>query len=131
MNIRYFYRVVMIVSAIGIPGTIPALQAQTLFGSLVGNVKDASGAVISGAQVTLTNTETMQTRQTVTSDTGSYDFPTIPSGTYTVKVFREGFSPLSQTGMLVSANNTVRFDATLNLGSVAESINVTGAAALL
>src|SRR6266542_2662418 len=106
-------------------------HAQTIFGSIVGNVKDASGAIVADAKVTLTNTETAQSREAVTSDTGSYDFPTIPTGTYTIKILKTGFNLHTQTGIVVSANNTVRFDVTLNLGAVSESVSVTGAVALL
>ncbi len=106
-------------------------QAQTIFGSIVGNVRDASGAIIDGAKVTLTNTETTQSRETTTSDAGSYEFSTIPTGSYTVKVLKQGFNLHVQNGVVVTANNTVRFDATLNLGTVSESVSVSAAAALL
>src|SRR5579859_3810993 len=122
-----FYGVALSLSVIWVqPG-----QAQTLFGSLVGNVRDASEAVVTGATVTLLNLETKVTRQVTTTDAGSYDFPTIPAGTYEVKITREGFNPHTQTGIEVTANNTVRVDVTLHVGTVAESVTVSGAAALL
>jgi hypothetical protein len=112
-------------------GVVRPAHAQTLFGSLVGNVKDASGAVIGGATVTLTNKETAQSRQATTGDAGNYDFPTIPAGAYEVKVAKEGFSPQAQEGIVVAANDTMRVDITLHLGAVTESVTVSAAVALL
>ena len=129
MNRPVFYRLVFSLSVIWISGK-PG-HAQTLFGSLVGNVKDASEAAVAGATVTLTNLETRQSRQVTTTDAGSYDFPTISAGTYAVKITKEGFNPHTQTGIVVEANNTVRADVTLHVGVVAESVTVSGAAALL
>src|SRR5262249_13243602 len=124
---RFFFSLFMI----WMSGGINRGHAQTLFGSVVGNVKDPTEAVVAGATVTLTNVETKQSRQVTTTDAGTYDFPTIPTGAYDVKITREGFNPHTQTGVLVTANNTVRVDVTLHVGSVAESVVVSGAAALL
>jgi hypothetical protein len=52
-------------------------RAQVLYGSIVGDVKDANGAVIPNAQVTITNKETAQSRETRTDESGSYAFSTI------------------------------------------------------
>ena len=60
--------------------------SQILYGSLTGNVTDPSGAAVVGATVTITQTATNQTRTTTTNDAGIYNFPTIPGGTYEVKV---------------------------------------------
>jgi len=49
-----------------------------LYGSIIGNVKDSSDAIIAGAKVTIVNNETKQSRETTTTDAGGYDFPTIP-----------------------------------------------------
>src|ERR1700722_5253709 len=83
-------------------------HAQTLFGSLVGNVKDASGAVVGGATVTLTNKETAQSREATTGDAGNNDCRTIPAGAYEVKATMAGFSPQVQQGIVVAANDTIR-----------------------
>src|SRR5256885_2126574 len=125
------YRLIFSLSVIWISGGLQPGHAQTLFGSIVGNVRDASEAVVTGATVTLTNLETKVSRQVTTTDAGSYDFATIPAGAYEVKIAREGFNPHTQTGVVVSANNTVRVDVTLHVGAVAESVTVSGAAALL
>jgi hypothetical protein len=119
---------VAVVCVLSHPGP---LCAQALYGSLVGNVNDASGAAIAGARVTLTSIDTKQSREVVTNDVGGYDFSTLPPGAYELKVQKEGFSSSTQTGIAVVANNTVRVDVTLNIGAVTESITVSGAAATL
>jgi hypothetical protein len=105
--------------------------AQILYGSLTGNVTDPSGAAVVGATVTITQTETNQTRTTTTNDSGIYNFPTIPGGTYELKVTAQGFRTLVRTGIAISTNTVTRVDAQLELGAVTESIQVTGEAALL
>jgi len=105
--------------------------AQTLYGELVGNVRDASDAAVVGATVTITNTNTGQSRQTATNEVGAYGFPTTEAGTYALRVTKEGFSTLSESGVIVSINNVVRVNVVLKVGAITETINVTGEAALL
>src|SRR5262245_57325398 len=105
--------------------------AQTLYGELVGNVRDASDAAVVGATVTITNTNTGQSRQTATNEVGAYGFPTTEAGTYTLRVTKEGFTTLLESDVIVSINNVVRVNVVLKVGAVTETINVTGEAALL
>src|SRR5262245_66327478 len=65
-------------------GSAATLRAQVLYGSLVGNITDESGATLPGATVTVTHKETGASRETVTDSTGSYRFPNLLSGTYTI-----------------------------------------------
>src|SRR3954447_22563113 len=88
----------------------PSAHAQALFGAVVGNVTDSSNAAIAGAAVTLINKETRQERQATTTDTGGFDFATIPPGTYDVRASKPGFASSVRTGLVVSANSTVRAD---------------------
>src|SRR5207302_8108143 len=76
-------------------GTAQYATAQTLYGELVGNVRDSSDAAVPGAAVTISNVNTNQSRQTVTDDVGSYSFATVEAGTYTLRVSKEGFSTTS------------------------------------
>ena len=64
--------------------------AQTATGQIMGTVKDASGAVMAGAKVTLTNQGTNLTRETTTSETGDYVFPLLPVGVYSVSALSCG-----------------------------------------
>jgi hypothetical protein len=108
-----------------------AAHAQILYGSLVGNVRDASDAAVAGAGVIITNAQTNQTRQAATNDFGAYSLPTLEPGTYTVRVSKPGFSTFNQTDVVVSINNVTRVDVKLSLGAVTETVNVTGQTAAL
>lgn len=106
------------------------LDAQILYGSIVGSVKDSSNAAIGGAKVTITSKETNQTREAESSEFGAFTLSTVPSGIYDVKIVREGFQAYSTT-LTVSINSVVRVDATLNVGAVTESVMVTAQSAAL
>ncbi len=112
-----------------VSAAVPA-HAQILYGSIVGNVKDPSEAAVAGATVTVTQRDTNQTRQTATNEVGGYSFPTLQPGPYELKVTREGFRT-TVSEVTVTINSVARADVTLQLGAVAESVIVTGAAALL
>jgi hypothetical protein len=106
-------------------------EAQVLYGSVVGNVLDPSQAAVPEATVTITHTDTGQSRTTTTSATGAYSFPTLPSGTYDIRVTKEGFQSYSRSGVNVSINAVTRVDVTLLVGSITESVLVTAEAAAL
>ncbi len=105
--------------------------SQTLYGELVGNVRDSSDAAVPGATVTITNVNTNQSRQAMTDDAGSYNFATVDAGTYTVRVSKEGFSTTSETNVLVTINNVTRVNVAMKLGAVNETVTVTADAAAL
>jgi hypothetical protein len=73
----------------------PAAEAQVLYGSIVGNVRDASDAVVVGARVVITHTESKQSRAETTNVMGGYSFATLPPGTYDLRVTKEGFTTLA------------------------------------
>ncbi len=106
-------------------------DAQVLYGSLVGNVSDPSGAAIAGAKVTATNLETNLTREAATNEEGLYSFPGIPTGTYTVKITAAGFVDFARTDVPVTLNNTSRLNASLQLGQLQATVEVTAQSAPL
>jgi hypothetical protein len=106
-------------------------QAQVLYGSIVGNVKDKSDAVVAGATVKITHKETNQTRETTTRADGSFNFPTVQTGTYEVTVAKVGFKTYTRSGVEVTLNNITRSDISLEVGAVSEMVSVTADAALL
>ena len=108
-----------------------AANAQVLYGSIVGNVTDASQAAVSGATVTITNAETNLVRQATTSETGAYSIPNLPTGVYTLKVSKEGFTNYTQSQVVVTINSISRIDASLNVGAVTESVTVSAEVATL
>ncbi len=106
-------------------------QAQVLYGSLVGNVKDNNDAVVGGATVKITNKATNQVRDTVTNAEGIYNFSTVQTGVYEITVSKQGFKTFSRSNVEVTLNNITRSDVALEIGQVSETISVTADAALL
>jgi hypothetical protein len=106
-------------------------SAQTLYGQIVGNVRDSSEAVVTGAVVTAVNINTNQSRQAVTDSVGGYSIPTLEAGTYTVRVSKEGFSTASENNVVVSINTVTRVDIGLKVGATTETVNVTAETAAL
>ena len=106
-------------------------SAQLLQGTIDGNVTDPSQAAIAGATVTATNQDTGFARDTLTNSAGGYSLPTLPPGTYTIKVVAPGFQTYTQTGVIVAINNVTRVDVTLTVGQVSESLTVAAQAATL
>jgi hypothetical protein len=104
---------------------------QLLYGSLVGNVTDPSNAPINGAVVNITHKGTGQSRQTTTNTTGQYNFPTVQSGTYDIRVTTPGFRTYSRTGVEVAVNSVARVDVQMELGAVTETVSVAADAVLL
>lgn len=105
--------------------------AQTLYGSLVGTVTDASGAAVPNVTVTVTNKETNLVRAVTTNDSGQYNVTTVQPGTYSVKVVGNGFRPAQEDNVAVSANSQARVNIALQVGSVNESVLVSAQAQVL
>ena len=102
--------------------------AQTL-GTITGEVKDSTGAVIPGATVTVVNKATNATRTTVTNEVGLFDFPALPPGEYTVKSELEGFKTGSRD-LELQVQQTARVNFTLELGTISEMATVKGVSPL-
>jgi len=99
-------------------------RAQALYGSIVGEVKDASGGSIPGASVTVANKGTNLSRQGVTDEAGRFSFNDLPAGAYNVKISQPGFKTFEQAEVTVSINRVSRVDASLEVGGVGETITV-------
>ncbi len=110
---------------------IPAAYAQIIFGSLVGNVTDASESAIAGATVAITNTQTEQQWTLSTNESGTWTLRSINPGIYRVEVSSPGFKSFTRTAIQVHAGATVRADARLAVGDVAEKIEVSARAVVL
>jgi Carboxypeptidase regulatory-like domain len=105
--------------------------AQALYGSLIGSVVDPANATVPGATVRVTHTGTNQSRSMQTNDAGGYSFPALTVGTYDVSIEKTGFQTFTQTRVLLTINSVVRLDAKLQVGVVAESLQVTATAPVL
>ncbi len=106
-------------------GAAPAFPQA--FSQLTGSVADSTGASVPGAEVTASNQETGAERSAQTNTTGSYTIPFLPPGTYTVVVNKEGFNAILRENVRLEVNQVARIDFSLEVGSVSETIEVTGA----
>ena len=98
--------------------------AQSTFGAILGTVRDNSGALVIGAQVTLTNSGTTATRAAVTDDNGNYAFRNIDVGAYKITIQGQGFQAQSFPAVDLTARETRRLDAVLRLASDTQTVVV-------
>jgi hypothetical protein len=89
-----------------------------------GTVQDASGAAIPAAQVVLRQTETGQSRATVSATDGSFILPNLPIGPYRMEVSKDGFATYVQTGLVLNVNTNPIINATLKIGAISEQVSV-------
>jgi len=101
-------------------------HAQATQGAVIGSVKDAAGAVIPNATVTLTYAEEGTVRTNKSNNVGDYRFLDAKAGHYTVDVEAPGFEKWSATGVTLEVRQELRVDATLAVGAVQQSVQVTG-----
>jgi len=106
-----------------LPGT-PFAAAQSTTASIVGTVTDNTGASIANANVTLTDLGTRQTRTTVTTSAGDYDFSQLSPGSYAITVAENGFQTLSYPNITIAAGDRAREDAKLSIGAASQTVEV-------
>src|SRR3989441_9080166 len=109
----------------------PPLLAQSTYGSIAGSVTDSSGAAIADAQVALTNLGTAEKRTQPTGGDGFYSFVNLFPGRYKIEVEKTGFKRFTRPEVVVEVNQSVRIDATLQVGDVTQTVEVTGETPLL
>jgi hypothetical protein len=108
-----------------------AALAQLPTGTILGTVKDSSGAVVPGAEVTARQTDTNQSRTATTGEDGSYRFDQLPVGNYEITVRANGFSTDVQNGLALSVGAEQVSNFTLQVGSVSQTVSVSAEAASL
>ena len=94
-----------------------------------GAVRDQSGAVLPGVEVTATQTATGISRSTVTNETGSYNLPNVTVGPYRLEAALPGFRTFVQTGIVLQVNGDLVINPVLEVGQVTEQVEVTANAA--
>jgi Carboxypeptidase regulatory-like domain len=100
------------------------IALASINGSISGVITDSSGAVISGATVVATNTET-GVRTTLTTDSkGFYNFASLPIGTYNLEISQIGFRTFQEKQLVIDANSALRVDAVLQVGAINEKVEV-------
>ena len=106
------------------------VQAQQETATITGEIKDASGATIPQAAITITNIETGISSKSVTSEQGMYTVPNLRPGAYTLTVEKTGFTKTVRSGLVLQINQVVRLDFALQAGSVNEVVEISGSTRL-
>ncbi|MBK5291029.1 MAG: TonB-dependent receptor [Acidobacteriia bacterium] len=104
------------------------IHAQNVTGAISGIVHDPSGAVVPGVKVTATNAGTSAKFQTSSDGTGAYTIRTLPVGVYDLTAEQSGFKKFETKGIRLQVNEVARMDVTLSVGSVGETVTVSGQA---
>ena len=105
-----------------------AAFAQSERGTITGVVHDSSGAVVPGAKVNIIHQATRVNTSATTNGAGEYTAGELQIGIYTVRVEKEGFRSFNVSGVVLNAAQTVRADATLEVGQSTQTVEVTAAA---
>ena len=108
-----------------------ALAAQAVTGTILGSVTDTSNAAVPGATVTLTNAGTGLVRVVVTDANGDYTAPSLPTGKYKLVAELPGFRTVSLSDVELGVDQRARFNVKLEIGTVAETVTVSGVSPLV
>jgi hypothetical protein len=118
---RCFTRTISLLTAL----LILAFAARAgVGGRISGTVKDASGAVVTKATVSITNADTAVRQVLVTDDNGAYSFLNVQVGRYTLEISADGFRPYQRTGIILDANSALTIDAVLEVGARSDAVTV-------
>ena len=106
--------------------TAPNSTGQAVYGSILGTARDSQGAAVAGAKVTVTSVAKGSTEETTTNDDGNYTVSHLIPDAYNIRVEATGFKAYEVKGVQISADTGTRVDATMEVGSVSQSVEVTG-----
>lgn len=124
--VKHFRKLLLILAGLGL--VVAYCSAQNIFATLTGTVKDQSGQVVSGAQVTALNKDT-NLKRTVTSDSrGDYVISNLPVGVYNISVSAQGFKEELHSGVTLHVDQSAREDFNLQVGAIAQQVEVVGTA---
>jgi hypothetical protein len=126
MPVRFALRVAFVFVCLSTAG-----QAQDTTATLLGTLSDASGSVLPGVTVSVTNVGTSQARTLVTDENGRYRAPLLPPGRYEVTAQLQGFQTVVRSGISLTVGQEALVNIQMALGSVTESITVEAAAPLV
>ena len=129
---RYSLRAPLLATALlaGLMGQLPT-SAQTLYGSLTGNISDPTGAALPKAKIEAMNLATGVTKSTTTDDRGAYQMSDLLPGTYKISISAPAFGTRVQEGANIAINTVLRLDVALSVSQVVESIAVSASAVTL
>jgi hypothetical protein len=116
----------LLISMLGL--SLSSAWAQTTFASIVGTVHDPSGAVVTGASITVTNLGTGERRTTKTDTNGNYEVVNLMPGRYEILIEARGFAGEKVTDLQLLTQQKVRVDRSLKVGTANQQVEVSAAA---
>jgi hypothetical protein len=122
---------VVLLALVTFLAALPVAWSQEVTASIVGTIKDPSGAPVPGVTVTATDTARGTVYTTKSNDTGAYAISRIKVGNYTLKATAQGFQTVEYPPFTLVLNQTARIDIDLKVGQVNQTVEVTGEAPLL
>src|SRR5262249_28746736 len=105
--------------------------AQETRSTILGTIKDPSGAVVTGANIEVTNTETNATTPLTSNSSGYFQAPYLLPGTYTITVTAQGFKRYVEKGYVLTVNSRQNLDITLEVGGTSETVTISASTPLL
>jgi hypothetical protein len=108
-----------------------ALAQAVAYAEIRGTVTDSSGSVVPGVPIKVTHTDTGQVRSTMSGTDGTYVFPNLPIGGFSLEVSATGFNNYLQSGIILQVGNKVQVNVTLQLGAVSQEVHVSANAAMV
>jgi len=122
----------VVLGLVVVASLLPRLvAAQAVTGTILGTVSDTTGAAVPGATVTLTNLGTGLTRSMVTDSTGEYTVPSLPTGKYRLVAELPGFRTVTMPDIDLGVDQHLRFNVQLSIGTVSETVTVSGSSPLV
>ena len=109
---------------LGLLSFVPAAVWAGVGGSISGTITDASGAAVAKAPITLVNAGTGALQSAATDGHGTYSFPVLPVGNYTIEVNQPGFKPYRHTGIVLDTNSALLIDIVLQVGERTDAVTV-------
>src|SRR5882672_3582367 len=106
--------------------SVPKSSGQAVYGSILGSVTDSQGSAVVGAKITVTSVAKGSSGETTTNDSGNYTVSHLIPDVYNIRVEATGFKAYEVKGVQVSADTGTKVDAKMDVGSVSQSIEVTG-----
>src|SRR5579859_6544853 len=112
--------------ALALTISVPNASGQAVYGSILGTVVDSQGSAVVGAKVTVTSVTKNTSDSTTTNDSGNYNVTHLIPDIYNVRVEAQGFKSYDVKNVEVRADSSAKVDATMDVGAVTQSIEVTG-----
>jgi hypothetical protein len=119
-RLRILAAVIAVCFCLGVFSRSASAQEATI----VGTVSDPTGSVVAGASITVINTDTGQTRNIKTNESGQYVVPNLQIGHYTLKIQAAGFKVEERSGIVLNVGDRSRIDIGMNMGTTSETVTV-------